>query len=148
MTRINNIQLIITNIIQSNYTLSNKNNGADMMFLFNTGLSRLTNKLSLISNKNLLVIWAKIVKSSNKVSWLQIRRCSSIDLTTLLLKNLMGKCRCVLQPLLSSTCQFHHNRKHCIFHTEIYTQNKTQSRKENVRDISFISENYLTFTKT
>ena len=43
------------NIIQSYYTLSNKDNGAELIFLFNTGLSRLINKLSLISNKNLLV---------------------------------------------------------------------------------------------
>ena len=51
----NKIQIIIINIIQSYYTLSNKNNGAELMFLFNIGLSRLINKLSLISNKNLLV---------------------------------------------------------------------------------------------
>ena len=42
-------------IIQSYYTLSNENNGAEMMILFNTGLSRLINRLSLISSKNLLV---------------------------------------------------------------------------------------------
>ena len=42
-------------IIQSYYTLSGKSNGAELMFLFNIGLSRLINKLSLISNKNLLV---------------------------------------------------------------------------------------------
>ena len=39
-------------INQSYYTLSNKNNGMELMFLFNIGLSRLINKLSLISNKN------------------------------------------------------------------------------------------------
>ena len=51
----NKMQLIIMDIIQSYYTLSNKNNGAELMFLFNIGLSCLINKLSLISNKNLLV---------------------------------------------------------------------------------------------
>ena len=42
-------------IIQSYYTLSNKNNGAELMFLFNIGLSLMINKLSLISSKNVLV---------------------------------------------------------------------------------------------
>ena len=51
----NKIQLIIMDIIQSYYTLSNKNNGVEQMFLFHFGLSRLINKHSLISNKNLLV---------------------------------------------------------------------------------------------
>ena len=32
-----------------------RNNGAELMFLFNIGLSRLINKLSLIFNRNLLV---------------------------------------------------------------------------------------------
>ena len=45
---------MIMDIIQSYYTLSNKNNGAELMFLF-IGLPNLINKLSLISNKNLLV---------------------------------------------------------------------------------------------
>ena len=35
--------------------MSNKNDGAELMFLFNTGSTRLINKLSLISNKNALV---------------------------------------------------------------------------------------------
>ena len=42
-------------IIQSYYTLSNKKNGAELVFLFNIGLSYLINILFLISNKNLLV---------------------------------------------------------------------------------------------
>ena len=41
--------------MQSYYTLPNKNNVAEMMFLFSINLSRLINKLSLISNRNLLV---------------------------------------------------------------------------------------------
>ena len=53
VTKNNKIQLIIMDIIQSYYTLSNKNNGAELIFLFNIGLSRLINKLPLISNKNL-----------------------------------------------------------------------------------------------
>ena len=68
-------------IIQSYYTLSNKNNGAELMFLFNIGLSHLINKLSLISNRNLLVSWARMVKSSNEGSWLQNRRWSRIELS-------------------------------------------------------------------
>ena len=39
------------NIIQSYYTLPNKNNAAELVFLLNIDLSRLINKLSLISNK-------------------------------------------------------------------------------------------------
>ena len=58
----------------------------------------------------------------------------------------MGKCRCVLLTLLSSAYQFHHNRKHCIFHTEIYTQHKTQDRK--VRDLWKTFERFLWFLKT
>ena len=68
-------------IIQSYYTLSNKNNGAELMFLFNIGLSRLINKLSLISNRNLFVPWTRMVKSSNEGSWLQNRRCSRIEIS-------------------------------------------------------------------
>ena len=52
------------------------------MFVFNIGLSRLINKLSLISNKNILVPWAKMLKSSNEKSWLQNRRWSRIKLST------------------------------------------------------------------
>ena len=52
----NKIQLIIMDIIQSCHTLSNKNNGAELMVLFNIGLSGLINKLSLISDKNLLAL--------------------------------------------------------------------------------------------
>ena len=55
VTKKKKIQLIMMDIIQSYYTLSNKNNGAKLMFLFNIGLSHLINKLSLIFNKNLLV---------------------------------------------------------------------------------------------
>ena len=51
------------------------------MFLLNFGLSRLINKLSLISNKTLLVPWARMVKSSNEGSWLQNRRWSRIELS-------------------------------------------------------------------
>ena len=40
---------------QSYYILLNKNNGAELIFLFNIGLSRVINKLFLISIKNLLV---------------------------------------------------------------------------------------------
>ena len=51
------------------------------MFLFTIGLSRLINKFSLISNKNFLVPWARIVKSSNEGSWLEKRRWSRIELS-------------------------------------------------------------------
>ena len=62
VTKNNKIQLIIMDITQSYYTLSNKNNGVELMFLFNISLSHLIDKLSLISNKNVLVFWAKIGK--------------------------------------------------------------------------------------
>ena len=52
-------------IIQSYYTLSNKNNEAELMFLFSIGLSRLINRLSLISNRNLL--WWNWQVLENKV---------------------------------------------------------------------------------
>ena len=55
-------------VIQLYYTMLNKNNGVELMFLFNIGLSRLINKLSFISDKNLLVPGAKMVKSSNEGS--------------------------------------------------------------------------------
>ena len=55
-------------VIQLYYTMLNKSYGVELMFLFNIGLSRLINKLSLISNKNLLVPGAKMVKSSNESS--------------------------------------------------------------------------------
>ena len=55
VTKNNKIQLIIMDITQSYYTLSNKNNGVELMFLFNISLSHLIDKLSLISNKNVLV---------------------------------------------------------------------------------------------
>ena len=67
-------------LIQSYCTLSNKNNGAELNFLFNIGLSRLINKLPLISNKN-LVPWAKILKSSNERSLLQNKRWSRIEVS-------------------------------------------------------------------
>ena len=67
MTKHNKLQLIIMDIMESYYTLSNKNNGVELMLLFNIGLPLLINKLSLISNKKLLVPWIKMVKSSNKV---------------------------------------------------------------------------------
>ena len=54
-------------IIQSYYTLSNKNNGAKLMLLFNIGLSRLINKLSLILDTNILVPRARMVKLLNEV---------------------------------------------------------------------------------
>ena len=39
MTKNNKIKLIITDIIQSHHTLSNKNIGSKLMFLFNIGLN-------------------------------------------------------------------------------------------------------------
>ena len=74
-------KLIIIDIIQLYYTLLNINNGAELMFLFSIGLSRLINKLSLISNKNLLVPWARMVKSTNEGLWLQRRRWSRLKLS-------------------------------------------------------------------
>ena len=130
MSKNNKMQLIIMDIIQSYYTLSSTNNGVELMFLFNIGLSRLINKLSFISNKNLVDPWARMVKLSNEGSWLQNRRWSRIELPAdgLTFLKVNG---CALLTLLSSACQFHHNKKHCVFHTEIYTQHKTQGRKVN-----------------
>ena len=68
-------------ITESYNNLSNKNNGAELMFLFNIGLSRSINKLCLISNKKLLASRAKIMKSSNEGSWLQNKRWSRIELS-------------------------------------------------------------------
>ena len=65
-------------IIQSDYSLSNKNNGAELMFLFNICLLRLIIKLTLISNENLLVPRTKMVKSSNEGSRSQNNRWSRI----------------------------------------------------------------------
>ena len=46
VTKNNKIQLMVMDIIQSHYTLSNKYNEVELMFLFNIGLLRLINKLS------------------------------------------------------------------------------------------------------
>ena len=46
VTKNNKIQFMIMDIIQSHYTLSNKYNEAELIFLFNIGLLRLINKLS------------------------------------------------------------------------------------------------------
>ena len=99
-------------------------------FLVNIGLSHLIKKLPLISNKSLLDTWAKMVKSSNKRSWLQNRRYSHIELsadgfTFLKVDGEIPMCS------VSNAYKFHRNRKHCIFHTEIYTQHKAQDRKVN-----------------
>ena len=48
----NKIQLTIMNVIKSYYTSSSKNTGVELMFLFNIGLPRLINKLSLNPNKS------------------------------------------------------------------------------------------------
>ena len=103
-------------IIQSYYTLLNESNGAELMVLVNIGLSHLIKKLSLISKKSFLDTWAKMVKSSNKGSWLQNRRHSRIELsadgfTFLKVDGEMPLCS------VSSAYKFHRNRKHCIFHT-------------------------------
>ena len=68
-------------IIQSYYTLLNKNIGQELMFFFDIGLSRLINKHSFISSKSALVPWAIIVKPSNEGLWLQNRRWSCIELS-------------------------------------------------------------------
>ena len=52
-------------------------------------------------------------------------------LMAFLFLKLIEKYRCVLLTLISSTCQFHRNRKQYIFHTKIYKQHKTQDRKVN-----------------
>ena len=141
-------------IIQWYYTLPNKNNGAELMFLFNIGLSRLINMLFLISDKNLSVPWARMVESSNEGSWLQNKRRSRIELSAkgLTFVKVNGEYRCALLTFLSCACQFHHDRKH----TEIYTQHRTKGRKifktifktENIQEISLILQNYLDFTTT
>ena len=61
MIKNDKIQLIIMDIIQSDYSLSNKNNGAELMFLFNICLLRLIIKLTFIFNENLLVLRIKMV---------------------------------------------------------------------------------------
>ena len=78
MIKNDKIQLIIMDIIQSDYSLSNKNNGAELMFLFNICLLRLIIKLTLISNENLLVPRTKMVKSSNEGSRSQNKRWARI----------------------------------------------------------------------
>ena len=74
-----------------------------------------------------------MVKSSNEGSWLQNKRWSRIELSgdgfTFVKVN--RKISIVLLTLLSSPCLFQRNRKHYIFHIEIYTQRKTQGGKVN-----------------
>ena len=78
MTKNDKIQLIIMDIIQSDYSLSNKKIGTELMFLFNICLLRLIIKLTLIFNENLLVPRIKMVKSSNEGSRSQNNRWSRI----------------------------------------------------------------------
>ena len=78
MTKNDKIQLIIMDIIQSDYSLSNKKIETELMFLFNICLLRLIIKLTLISNENLLVPRTKMVKSSNEGSRSQNKRWSRI----------------------------------------------------------------------
>ena len=40
--------------------------------------------------------------------------------------------RCALPTLLSNACQFHHNRKHYIFHTKIYIQHKIYKSRNHL----------------
>ena len=67
------------------YTVSNKCSGAEVKFLSSSGLFyllHLINKLPLISNKNLLVPWTKMMKSSKEGEWSQNKKCPSLRLST------------------------------------------------------------------
>ena len=57
-----------------------KTSSAELILLFKTGLSRLLNKLSLISRIYLSCPNAKVLNSSNDGILFQIRRCSRITL--------------------------------------------------------------------
>ena len=115
-------------------------------------------KLLLICNKNLLVPWTKMVKSSNEGSWLQTKRWSSIELSAdgFTFLKLMGKCRCVLLTLLSSTCQFHCQYYETNSSSTLKFINITRHKvlrkmifkTESVWEIYLIFENYLDFTTT
>ena len=113
--------------------MSNKNNWAQLMIFVSTGISHLISKLSLISNENLLVPWAKMIKSSKEREWSQNKRwshrkLSSDNLTLLKVSEEILIC----SPELSSRAyQSHHNRKNCIYNAEIYKQHNTQGHKVN-----------------
>ena len=61
--------------------MSKRNNLAELIFLFKTGLARLMSKLSLISRTNLLFPCAKTKNSSKEGTLLQIERWSRIALS-------------------------------------------------------------------
>ena len=120
------------NISQSYYTVSIENIRAELMFLLMLLLvyrNLLNNQLSLISNKNLLPPWVKMMKSLKEGEWSQNKRWSRMELLTngLTLLKVNGEIRCVLQTLLSSTC----NWKNCIYDTEIYKQQEIRDHKVN-----------------
>ena len=75
-----------------------------------------------------------MVKSSNEGSWLQNRRWSRIELSadSFAFLKVNGKMLMCSPDLLSSASQFHYKWKLCIFHTEIYAQDKTQGPKINI----------------
>ena len=59
---------------------------------------------------------------------LQNRRWSRIELSVdgFTLLKVYGEMLMCSPDFTFKCCQFHRNRKHCISHTEIYTQQKTQ----------------------
>ena len=76
------------------------------MFLFKIGLSRLISKLSLISNTNLLFLFAKMVNSSKDGMLLQFKRWLGIPLSFdgLVFLNVKGDIP-ICSPDLTFKCQ-------------------------------------------
>ena len=62
--------------------MSNRDNLAELMFLFKIGLSCLTSKISLISRTSLLFSFAKMVNSSKDEILLQFHTWSEIALSS------------------------------------------------------------------
>ena len=92
----------IYKINQSYYTLSNKYKGAELMFLLSSGLLSFINKLSLISDKNLLLPRSKMVKSSKHGIWSQKNKWSGTKLSASLFYKLKVKYQYIHPTLLSS----------------------------------------------
>lgn len=69
-------------VSQLYYTLSIENKRAELIFLLSSGLSHLPNKFSFISNEDLLLPRAKMMKSSKGGDWSQNKKWSSLKLST------------------------------------------------------------------
>ena len=92
---------------EQTYTLSNRYNGADLMFLFKGGLSLIIRRLSFNSNKKFLFSLVRTLKFSKDGEWLQSNKwlltALPFGLTFFLVNGEIPIC----SPILTLTCLTH-----------------------------------------